>query len=347
MTHLDHRLIVITEDPVNAETPLALHRGTITPNHLFFLRNRFSWPEVEPATWTLTISGAVERPTSLTYDDLLSMSSRSLPVTLECAGNGRSAMSPPAEGEPWQFGAVSTAEWTGVPLHLVLEQAGVRDTVTELVFEGLDRGAVDSERDDVPFARSLPLQTALHPDTLLAYAMNGDVLPTAHGFPVRLLVPGWYGMASVKWLHRIHAVSEPFSGFFQSERYIMRDAPVPDGTPLRRAGVRSVITTPHEGMSLAPGRHIVRGYAWSGTAPVTEIEVSLDGSAWLPATWTSPSHRYAWRSWELAWDATNAGEHTLRSRTRDEAGNVQPEEGVWNSLGYANNAIQTVTVTVT
>jgi DMSO/TMAO reductase YedYZ molybdopterin-dependent catalytic subunit len=346
MDHLDHRLIVLSDDPVNAETPLALHRGTITPNHLFFCRNRFSWPEVEPSAWRLTVSGVVERPVSLTYDDLLSMPSRTLPVTLECAGNGRSAMRPPAEGEPWQFGAVSTAEWTGVPLSLVLDAVRVRDSARELVFEGLDRGAVDAERNDVPFARSLPLERALHPDTLLAYAMNGDVLPTAHGFPLRLLVPGWYGMASVKWLTHIHTVSEPFGGFFQRERYIMRDAPVPDGTPITQVGIRSVITTPHEGVSIAPGRHIVRGLAWSGAAPVADIEVSVDGSAWQPGTWTSPSHRYAWRSWECSWEAEAAGKHELRSRARDEAGNVQPDEGLWNSLGYANNAIQTVTVTV-
>ena len=190
------------------------------------------------------------------------------------------------------------------------------------------------------------MERALYPDTLLAYAMNGEVLPVAHGFPVRLLVPGWYGMASVKWLSAIHAIDEHFRGYFQEERYVMRGGPVPDGTPVTEIGVRSIITTPEDRARVKPGLHMVRGFAWSGAAPVSEIEVCTDGSTWQPAAWTSSSERYAWRCWEYAWHANTAGRHTLRSRTRDEAGNLQPEQGIWNSLGYANNAIQTVYVTV-
>lgn len=344
---MDPRLVVISADPVNAETPLDLQRGIITPNHLFFMRNRSRIPEVDPADWTLTIAGTVERPTQLSYEELLALPSRSLLVTLECAGNGRLAMDPPAAGEPWGYGAVSTAMWTGVPLYLLLEAAGLHETTREILFEGTDRGAVDEKRQDVPFARSLPVEKAMHPDTILAYVMNGDPLPVDHGFPIRLIVPGWYGMASVKWLSSIRAIPHRFDGFFQNERYVMLDGSPDSGRPCTAIGVRSIITAPRDGTSIPSGLHIIRGLAWSGAAPVTEIEVTLDGGeTWLPATWTSDSARYAWRSWEYAWEAETHETVVLASRATDEAGNVQPERTPWNSLGYSNNAIQTVRVRV-
>lgn len=345
---IDPRLKVVTEHPTNAETPLDFQRGIITPNDLFFMRNRFAFPEIDAAGWRLDVSGLVERPLSLTYDDLLTMPSRSYPATLECAGNGRSGMDPVPEGEPWEYGAVSTAEWTGVPLHLVLEMAGVAEGVTEIVAEGFDRGHVSDARGEEPFARSLPLDKAFHPDTLLAYTMNGEPLPVAHGFPLRLLVPGWYGMASVKWLASIRAITGAFDGFFQVDRYILRTSG--SGAPPRpvtQTGIRSIITTPRPGATAHIGTHLVRGYAWSGAAPVTGIEVSTDGGAsWQPAQWTSGDARYAWRAWEFHWQAVTAGAVTLQSRAHDAAGNEQPVESEWNDLGYANNAIQSIPVNV-
>ncbi len=339
---------VITEDPANAETPLDVQRGIITPNDLFFMRNRFSFPEIEAPAWRLSVAGLVEQPVSLSYDDVLSMPSRSFPATLECAGNGRSGMDPTPEGEPWEYGAVSTAEWTGVPLHLVLEAAGLSEGVTAIVAEGRDSGVVSESRGEEPFARALPLDKALHPDTLLAYTMNGEPLPVTHGFPVRLLVPGWYGMASVKWLTSLRAIKGTFDGFFQIDRYIMREQGS-DGPPrpVTEMGVRSIITTPRSGAAAHPGTHLVRGYAWSGAAPVTGIEVSTDGgNTWEHAEWTSGQARYAWRSWEFQWTADTPGPVEIQSRARDAAGTEQPKHSNWNDLGYCNNGIQTVQVTV-
>lgn len=345
---IDARLKVVTEHPANAETPLDLQRGIITPNDLFFMRNRFSFPEIDAPAWRLSVLGLVQRPLSLSYDDLLSMPSRSFPATLECAGNGRSGMEPTPEGEPWEYGAVSTAEWTGVPLQLLLEAAGLREGVTAIVTEGQDSGFVSEARGEEPFARALPLEKALHPDTLLAYAMNGEPLPVAHGFPVRLLVPGWYGMASVKWVTILRAIDGAFDGFFQVDRYVMRE-PGSDGSavPVTEMGVRSIITTPRSGATAHLGTHLVRGYAWSGAAPVTGIEVSTDGgNTWEHAEWTSGQARYAWRSWEFHWSAETPGSVILQSRARDAAGTEQPSSAPWNDLGYCNNAFQTVRLTV-
>jgi DMSO/TMAO reductase YedYZ molybdopterin-dependent catalytic subunit len=277
------------------------------------------------------------------------MPSRTLVVTLECAGNGRSAMHPPAEGEPWGYGAASTAEWTGVPLAVVLSLAGVRETAREIVAEGSDSGTVTESSGVVPFARSLPLDKAQHEDTILAYAMNGEPLPVDHGFPVRLIVPGWYGMASVKWIRAIRAVPNSFGGFFQVDRYVMVDPSSPNEPPrpLREICMRSIIIEPGENAILPPDPQVIRGLAWSGVVPVTSVDVSVDGGAtWEATTWTSGEERYAWRAWEYIWEPTEPGPIVLASRARDAEGTVQPEDGTWNSLGYANNAIQRVHVAV-
>ena len=343
---LDRRLIVLSRQPLNAESPLEWQLGVITPNALFYHRNRFSDPRLDLATWRLRVGGQVERPLELSYDDLLALPSCTLVVTLECAGNGRTSFDPPAEGEPWQYGAVSTAEWTGVPLAAILGLAGVTDRALEILAEGADRGEVDASGQVVPFARSLDLATALHPDTLLAYAMNGEPLPSAHGFPARLIVPAWYGMAAVKWVSRIEALDEPFTGFFQTERYVLESL---EGstTPVTTVRPRSLITSPTAGQTVLRGVCRVRGLAWSGLSPLARVEVSVDGGAsWHQAEFTSPPERYAWRRWELIWRPEAPGPVTLKSRAFDEAGDTQPERVEWNRLGYANNAIQAIDVRV-
>ena len=344
---MDPRLVVVTSDPMNAELPLGEQRGVITPNELFYLRNRFHFPQLDPVTWTLAVGRENETPVELTFDDLLSMPSRTLLATMECAGNGRTGIHPPAEGETWQWGAVSTAEWTGVPLVDVLHAAGIEGGAREVVAEGADGGEVEERPDRTPFVRSLPLDKALHPDTLLAYAMNGAALPVEHGFPLRLVVPGWYGMASVKWLIRLTATTTAFRGYFQVDRYVM---PPGEGEseprPLTEVGVRSLILRPRPGEVLSPGTHRLQGVAWSGSGSVESVEVSVDGGVnWSSAAWTSPDHRYAWRRWEYLWD-TSPGPSVLMSRARDTTGNVQPAESEWNRLGYANNAIRPIDVIV-
>jgi DMSO/TMAO reductase YedYZ molybdopterin-dependent catalytic subunit len=346
---IDPRLIVLSHQPLNAESPLDRQLGVITPNPLFYHRNRFTDPRLDAATWRLQVGGLVERQLELGYDDLLALPSRTLTVTLECAGNGRTSFDPPAEGEPWQHGAVSTAEWTGVPLATVLGMAGVADGARQILAESADRGTVDNTGRVVPFARSMDLATAHHPDTLLAYAMNGEPLPSAHGHPVRLVLAGWYGMAAVKWLARLEAIAEPFVGFFQTERYIFEGPGGPEAgtSPVTMMRPRSLITAPAPGSTVPRGSGRVRGLAWSGESPLARVEVSTDGGGtWQQAEFTSPPERYAWRRWELAWRAETPGAVTLRSRAYDEAGHTQPERAEWNRLGYANNAIQSVEVRV-
>lgn len=349
-THsLDPRLIVVREEPLNAETPLQEQRGLLTPAPLFYIRDNFMLPRIDAHTWRVAIDGAVERPYQLSYDEVRALPSRTLVATMECAGNGRSALHPPADGEQWQYGAVSTAEWTGVPLATVLQAAVAAPRAREIVIEGADSGTVACRATPIHFARSLPMAGALDPDMLLAYAMNGEPLSVQHGFPLRLIVPGWYGMASVKWVTRITAVAEAFDGYFQRERYILIDPGCPDGehTPVTTMRVRSVICSPCRDAIVPRGTHRVVGLAWSGVAPVTRVEVSVDdGATWAPADLIDEPARHIWRRWAYTWHATTPGPVTLRSRAQDATGHTQPATPEWNRLGYANNAIQALPVQV-
>lgn len=359
--HVDRSLLVVTADPLNAEARLEAQVGVLTPNAAFYVRDHFALPpHINLADWRLTLDGAVARPLALTYDALRAMPSRTLLVTLECAGNGRRALDPPAEGEPFGYGVASTAEWTGVPLRTVLEAADPRPSTCEVLFVGADSGRVaEADGATMAFERSLPVERAMHPDTLLAYAMNGEELPITHGFPLRLVVPGWYGVAAVKWLVRISALTVPFTGFYQRDRYVLVHPPDERGylsdktpTPLTTIPPRSLLFTPTDSATLAQGAHHLRGLAWSGGAPVEQVEVSVDNNddgslTWRAAEWTSEPARYAWRTWDYRWEATRPGPATLRSRAVDAAGHTQPATAEWNRLGYANNAIQVVHVTVT
>ncbi len=348
--HLDPRLILVKRRPLNAEAPLHELCGLITPTPLFYIRSNFNIPRLAAADWRLSIGGAVQQTVTMTYDELRSLPSRSLLVTLECAGNGRADLRPMADGEPWEYGAVSTAEWTGVSLGTLLAAAGLTAQAREILVQGADRGTVATRSGTIPFARSLCLEKALHEDTLLAYAMNGEPLSAEHGFPARLIVPGWYGMAAVKWVERIEAITESFDGYYQTERYIMTHPERPDNevVPLTSMHVRSLITAPAIGATVPRGVHTVRGFAWSGQTPVTRVEVSVDGGVtWEAAAFASAPERYAWRRWEYRWQAETPGPVELRSRAFDELGHGQPTEPEWNKLGYANSSIQEIPVTVT
>jgi DMSO/TMAO reductase YedYZ molybdopterin-dependent catalytic subunit len=349
----DARLLTISAEPYNAETLLVNHRDVVTPRASFYKRNHFAIPHIAADDWRLQITGNVARPAELTLDAVRALPSRTLLVTLECAGNGRAYMEREAEGEPWQYGAVSTAEWTGTPLHEALAAVGVGDGTREMLFTGADAGHVAAAGTSLSFVRSLPLEQALHPDTLLAYAMNGEALSAEHGFPLRLIVPGWYGMAAVKWLTRIESITEPFRGFYQADRYIMAhpERGETTTTPLTTMLARSLVTYPAEDARLPAGEHIVRGLAWSGAATVSRVEIAIgDGTdeegAWQPAEFTSGAEHYAWRQWEYRWQAQARGPFTLRCRAFDALGNTQPVTADWNRLGYANNAIQHVRVEV-
>jgi DMSO/TMAO reductase YedYZ molybdopterin-dependent catalytic subunit len=334
----------------NHALPLEALRHDITPVGLHYLLIHFDIPHVEAATWSLEIGGCVRRAMSLTLEELKERPARTLAVTLECAGNGRALLSPRALSQPWVTEAVGTAEWTGTPLAPILDDAGLLPDALEVVFTGLDRGVqADVEHD---YERSLPLPEAMRDEVLLAYAINGQPLPPQHGFPLRLVVPGWYGMTHVKWLRSITVVDEPFRGWQQDVAYHLRASEDEQGEPVTRMLPRSLIVPPGipdfltRDRILDPGPCLLAGRAWSGWAPIERVEVSVDGGVtWADATLAEPVSEFAWRGWSHRWDA-GRGEHELLSRATDAAGNTQPLAAEWNFDGFCNNAVQRVPVVV-
>jgi DMSO/TMAO reductase YedYZ molybdopterin-dependent catalytic subunit len=342
-------LVVHRTRPLNCETSIpALIGGVVMPNARFYVRNHFDTPWLDAASWQLEVSGLVERPLRLSLRDLQNMRSETLVATLECAGNGRSAFDPPAEGEQWQFGAVSTAEWTGVPLIEILDRTGLRPEAREIVFRGADQGDVADAAGPIRFERSLPVTDVGQSGPLLAYAMNGEPLPLEHGHPVRLIVPGWYAVASVKWLTGIEVIGAPFTGFFQAEHYIYETGRgrTVAREPVRLQHVRSVITQPSAGQEVPAGDLAVRGVAWSGAAPIDKVEVSIGTGPWQNARLIGQRHRHSWQWWELLTRIDSPGQTTLRARATDLAGRTQPDRPQWNRLGYGGNAVHNIPLLV-
>jgi DMSO/TMAO reductase YedYZ molybdopterin-dependent catalytic subunit len=346
---IDAGLVVHRPHPLNCETSIpALIGGIVMPNAHFYVRNHFQIPDLDATAWRLAVGGLVERPLSLRLRDLQNLPTHRLVVTLECAGNGRASLEPPVDGEQWQFGAVSTAEWTGVPLVEVLDRAGLAGSATEIVFRGADRGTVEGVSGEIPFERSLRLDDARDRDVLLAYAMNGEPLPIQHGYPLRLVVPRWYGVASVKWLTEIEVMGHRFGGFFQADRYHFEREENGEvrREPATLQRVRALITQPEAGARIEAGDLTVRGVAWSGAAPIARVEVSVAGGPWQEARLIGERTRHSWQSWELRTQVTQVARLALRARATDLAGRTQPEKPEWNRLGYGNNAIEQVEVEV-
>jgi DMSO/TMAO reductase YedYZ molybdopterin-dependent catalytic subunit len=338
---LDAGLVVHRAHPLNCETSLpALTGGVVMPNARFYVRNHFQIPDLDAATWRLELGGLVERPRSFTLAQLRALPSRSEVITLECAGNGRAGLEPAVPGEQWGVGAVSTAEWTGVPLVEVLDRVGVQPSARETVFRGIDRGSVDGRPGPIQFERSLPVDHVGQAEALLAYAMNGEELPVHHGYPLRLVVPGWYAVASVKWLTEIELIDRSFAGHFQVDRYHI------DHEPVSLQQVRSLIIEPRPDQPVELGETVVRGVAWSGAAPIARVEVSTDAGAWQPATLVGQRRRHSWQWWELPIRLERAGNVMVRARATDLAGRTQPEQPPWNALGYSNNVVHEVAVVV-
>jgi DMSO/TMAO reductase YedYZ molybdopterin-dependent catalytic subunit len=339
--------IPVASRPLNAETPLAALTSPLTPARSFYVRSHFDVPRIGPEGWRLRIDGGVDRPAQLDLRQLLALPAHQVWMTLECAGNGRRAMRPLPPGLPWGFGAVATGRFSGVPLAMLLDRAGLQSGATEVVFEGADRGAVETG-DVVPFARSLPLDVARHPDTLVAHSLNGRPLPFEHGFPARLIVPNWYAMASVKWLVGIRAVDTAFEGFFQKDDYVYTEtATSTRAEPVSLMRVRAVIGTPADGDEVPPGAVKIAGTAWSGHPPVEVVEISVDGGrTWDGAQLTPAPSPYAARAWRFTVHL-DAGRYTIMARAADHAGDTQPIDPVRNARGYGNNVIQRVRLTVT
>ena len=346
-------LVSVSEEPLCTESSLSSLDSWITPTERFYIRNHFSKiPDLETLTWRLAVDGEVRNPLRLSFDDILGLPSSEIVATLECAGNSRTYVTPPAEGLRLGHGAVSTARWKGVSLALLLDRAGLRSTAREIVFKGADYGEEEEEgvAFDVDYRRSLPLDKARHPDTLLAYEMNGEPLTAAHGYPLRLIVPEWYGMASVKWLVNIEAWDRPFDGFFQKRRYVVINEGMEgslDREPVSILKVKSLITRPRHGEVIQGGLCILRGLAWSGNGEVTRVEVSTEGGrSWQEARLLGESIPNAWRLWEVDWQASKPGHYIFMVRATDSSGDSQPANVKWNFRGYANNSIHTIAVEV-
>ena len=333
----------------NRGMPLEALRYPVTPTGLHYLLVHYDIPAVDPAAWRLRVGGRVAAPLELSLEDVRKLPRKTLAVVMECAGNGRALMSPRRISQPWLHEAIGGAEWTGTPLRGVLERAGLARDAVEIVFTGLDRGIEGGEAQN--YQRSLPVNEATRDEVLLAWAMNGAALEPQHGFPLRLLVPGWYGMTSVKWLARITAVAEPFEGY-QMDAYRIKQAPEESGMPVTRIQPRALMIPPGIPEFLSSvrrfdaGRCTLRGRAWSGWGAIARIEVGVDGGkAWTDASLGTAAGPYGWTPWTFEWDAT-PGEYELCSRATDAAGNVQPVDQPWNYRGLSNNMAQRVPVVV-
>jgi DMSO/TMAO reductase YedYZ molybdopterin-dependent catalytic subunit len=347
----DARLIVRSARPVDLETPVALLDEFITPVEAFFVRSHMLAPQVDLRSWRLAIDGEVATSLSLSLDDLRAMPAESVTATLECAGNGRAFFEPPVAGVQWARGAVGTARWGGVRLAALLRRAGVTPGSAFVHVGGGDRPLGSQPL----FVRQLPLAKALHQDTLVALTMNDRPLTADHGFPFRLIVPGWEGAYSVKWLNRLTVATGEEAGFWVSTAYrypIRRGAPgapvdAKDLAPLMGLAVKSLITRPLDGSLLKPGRVTVAGFAWAGAQDIARVDVSTDGGAtWRPARLVGPRLRFAWRRFEHTFDAARTESYTVLSRATDDGGRTQPAVPAWNPGGYLWNAPDVVRIDV-
>jgi DMSO/TMAO reductase YedYZ molybdopterin-dependent catalytic subunit len=340
-------LVVRRAHPLNGETSIPALLGVIMPSAHFYVRNHFPMPKLDADSYRLTVGGLVERTLNLTVSELRTLQSQTMVLTLECAGNGRAFFEPPIAGEQWALGAVSTAEWTGVPLTEILDRAGLRPDAREVVFRGADADTVNGESEGLRFERSLRLDEIRAADALLAFAMNGEVLPMQHGYPVRLVVPGWYAVASVKWLTEIEVIDKPFTGPYQADKYCYeweRDGRIAR-EPVTLQRVRALITEPEPNAEIRHGELAIRGVAWSGAAPIAKVEVRA-GDGWQRARLIGERKRHSWQCWELITRIDEPGPVALSARAVDLAGHTQPERAEWNRLGYGNNSIQSVPISV-
>jgi DMSO/TMAO reductase YedYZ molybdopterin-dependent catalytic subunit len=287
----------------------------LTPNDRFYLRDHFPVPRLADQEWRLQVSGHVRTPFTIGYTEILRLPRRDLTVTVECAGNG--------VGE----GGVSTANWTGIVLRPLLERAGLLPGVKHIRLVGADRGTVGSSSAAVPYSRSIPLEKALHPDTLLAHGMNGSPLPPEHGHPLRAIIPGWYGMDSVKWLVQIEALTRSDTGYFMTQAYVATRLQTigSEQRPVTYMQVKSQIARPRNGEVVQRGLYKIRGAAWAGENAVAKVEVSTDaGGTWTAASLAGTSRPYVWTLWEYDWNAGGPGTYTLLVRASNNQGATQP-----------------------
>ncbi len=347
--------IIRENEPENLEFPFSSLNSAITPTEQFFIRSHFPVPKISPETYRLKVDGHIERPLEISYDDLLKMPSTRVTMTLECAGNSRIFLSPKVSGLQWELGAVSNAEWVGVSLSEVLNRVGVKPGTVDIILEGADSGEIKKEPNSpgkITYARSIPLAKAFEKEVILAYQMNGEPLPAAHGFPLRAIVPGWYGMASVKWVNRISVSSVPFRGYWQTLDYTYwetRNGLPIELLPVSEIEVKAEIARPglHE---VLPANSVYRmhGAAWTGESEIAKVEVSTDGGKiWSATQLLGASAKYAWRLWEFHWRTpAEPGRYTVMARATDARGRTQPMVRDAHRGGYVITHVQPILVEV-
>lgn len=345
------KLLIRSMRPPDFETPVALLDSFITPNDLFYVRSHMPVPQVDAASWTLKIGGEVNSPVTLSLEEIKKLPAVTITATLECAGNGRSFFEPAVAGVQWEKGAVGTARFTGARMSDVLKKAGVKTTGINVEMHAADRppGTMPA------FVRQVPMAKAMHPDTLVAWDMNGQPIPLPHGLPLRAIIPGWEGAYSVKWLNALNVLSKDTDSFWVATAYrypSKRVAPgaavdAKDMEPLRGLAVKSLITSPANGASFASGTVPVTGFAWAGENDVTRVDISIDnGATWQPARLTGEQARFTWRRFEFEFNATKPQSYLILSRAADNKGNMQPAVALWNPSGYLWNQYDSVRVEV-
>jgi len=344
--------IVRSEEPLNLEMPFENLDGFITPTKSFYVRTHFPIPKIDKNRWRLRVEGEVERPFEINYGELIKLESQKIPVTLECAGNNRNFLDPKVKGVQWGLGAVGNAEWTGVPLSILLDRAGIKPSAREIILEGADRGKLEDPKSpagEIKFSRSIPLEKAR--DVLLAYKMNDVDLPAEHGFPVRAIVPGWYAMASIKWLQRVAVTDKPFNGYYQTLDYAFweRRGGNAELVALSEMQIKAEIAEPREGETVSANSNVrVHGAAWTGNGEIAKVEISSDdGATWNEAKLLGESKPNAWRLWEFNWKTpARPGKVTLIARATDSEGRTQPMERDPDRGTYMINHLLPITVEV-
>ena len=347
-------LTIRVANPLDAETPVREFTSFLTPTSRFFVRSHFGPPPPEAVSevnWKLRVGGLVERPSEFTLKDLHEMESLTITAVVQCSGNGRTHHRPKVPGVQWDRGAVGNAQWTGVRLRDVLGRVGLLAGGKHVQFQGADRPVLDS----VPlFVRSILLEKALHPDTMLAYEMNGRPLPLLHGAPLRVITPGWMADSCTKWLTDITVQADEAKGYYMQTAYRVPTTPVEPGAsssgpsvPVEAMVVKSLIAAPQEGDRVRPGSVMIQGVAWGGEAKVVKVEVSIDeGKTWEPARLVGEDQPYAWRQWQFIWKAQTAGKFSVLCRATDARGDVQPAVSPWNPSGFLWNGWDRITITV-
>jgi DMSO/TMAO reductase YedYZ molybdopterin-dependent catalytic subunit len=347
-------MIVRQTQPQNLEMPFDTLSSWAVPNERFYVRSHFAVPAIDPKAFKLVVEGHVENRLELSLDEVKKLKAETMPLLVECAGNTRAALVPTARGLQWGNGAAGNADWTGVPLSVLLDRAKPKAGALEVILAGADKGALTADPATpgaIHFSRSLPLAKARKPEVLVAWGMNGADLPPAHGFPLRAVVGGWYGMASVKWLNRIVVTDRPYKGYFQTMDYayfVRKIGEEPEVVPVTEIQPKAAIARPGLHEVVPAGKpYTVFGAAWAGEGKVAKVEVSADGGkTWRPAKLDADARPFCWVTWKYDWTPAEKGAVKLVARCTDETGTTQPERRDPDRRSYMINHLAPVEVLV-